>query len=438
MSSSKIDDTLFSAYLDSLFTISHSANTVNGYKVGLNHFRRFAEENHQCTVTSLVDYIKAGKIDLFKVLNEFVVYLDKLGKQPQTIKMVVTSAKGILRYAGIKIYSEDFKQMVKIPKVKRHREEPLTKEILIRLLRNLPVKLQTAVLVASASGIRVGELVQIRISDIDFSSKPTKVKIRADITKTREARETFLTAEATKALKDYLERFFGWKENETNTTILNQMIFGRTSLVKNKNDNFKPRKKESQLRCTTAFLAEMALGVSLTRHIQKIPELSRLNENGRRMIHFHAFRKYFRTTVGDATNRDFAEALMGHRFYLDTYYNQSEDKRKEMYLKAEPYLTISDFVQVEKDLGKISEKQRELEEEQQVIKQFILKHYVGLPEFEKSYSLIKDEIRSEKPRYNVSCIKCGRFLGQSRSMIEGKQLQQEHSSDCVVFAPPTG
>ena len=61
--------------------------------------------------------------------------------------------------------------------------------------------------------------------------------------------------------------------------------------------------------------------------------------------------------------RDYAEAIMGHHFYLDTYYNLPDDKKREMYLKAEPYLTISDYTKIEKNLKSITEKHKELEEQ---------------------------------------------------------------------------
>ncbi|MGH2611447.1 MAG: tyrosine-type recombinase/integrase [Rhabdochlamydiaceae bacterium] len=330
---------------------------------------------------NLIEEFKAGKLDPFRILNGFIVFLDKLGKNPKSIKVWISVITGLFRHGGFKIYAEDIRKTVKIPRGHRQREEPLTKEILVRLLRNSPIKIQTAILVAIASGMRIGEIVQIRISDVDFGSRPTKIKIRSEITKTRESRETYLTAEATNALKDYLVRFFGWKEGERNESLMDKTIFGRTSSKGDYNQNketWKPRKRLNELRCTPVFVAESSLANSLKRHIRNIPELNKINENGRRVIHFHAFRKYFRTVAGDATNRDFAEALMGHHFYLDTYYLQTEEKRRELYLKAEPYLTISDFAQVEKNLNKMAEKQSELEEEQRVLKQFIAKHFVGL------------------------------------------------------------
>lgn len=396
MSFQKNDDTLFSAYLDSRYSISHSVGTVHTYKIGLDHFRKFTSENYQATVLDVIRYIKGGKIDVYKILQEFVTYLDKLGKNPPSIYLWMAAVKGFLWHEDVKIYSEEFKKRVRLPKKRRHREEPMTKEILVRLLRNLPAKLQTAVLFAIASGVRIGELVQVRISDIDFGSNPVRVMIRAEITKTKEARETFLTAEAVTALKDYLHRTFSWNEGK-NSGISDSTIFGTMRTQKEEYPS-KSKKIGKEFRCTPEYIAICTLETTLARHIQKIPQLNKLNDNGRRMIHFHAFRKYFRTTVGDTVGRDFAEALMGHHFYLDTYYLQSEERRRQLYLKAEPYLTISDYAKLEKDLDKIAEKQNELEEEQAMIKRFIQKHFVKVPDSENILRLVKE---NESKEYEI-------------------------------------
>lgn len=343
-----------SSYLDSVYLVSHSKNTVHAYRIGLDHFSKFIAQSYRCTDAKLVARIRNGDLDVYKIINAFVVYVDKLGRKPASIQIWVATVKGYLRHLGIKIYSEDFKQMVKLPKKVRQREEPLTKEMIVRLLRILPMKLQTAVLVATASGIRLGELVQLKISDVDFDQKPTRLRIRAETTKTKEARETFLTSESTKALKDYLIRFFGWKDEKSNEEIKQKIIFGRTTSRKG---------NERKLKLDPVLVAENTMIRSLKQYTRKIPELDQRNENGRKIIHFHAFRKFFRTVVGDAVGRDFAEALMGHHFYLDTYYNLPQEKRREMYLKAEPYLTISDVSKFEKDMATITEKQKKIESE---------------------------------------------------------------------------
>jgi integrase len=238
-----------------------------------------------------------------------------------------------LRHHGIKIYSEDFRQNIRLPKRIRHREEPLTKEILVRLLHSVPMKIQTIILVAIATGMRIGEIVQLKILDVDFSTKPTTIR------------------------------------NVQNEQILNKVIFSRTT---SSNSNIK--RKGSPVRSAISNLA-----ISLRKYTSKIPELAKLNENGRNVIHFHAFRKVFFTSVSNVIGSDYAHALIGHRSYLDTYYNLPEEERKKMYLQAEPYLTISDFRKVERDLISIKKKQEEIEEKQTELIQALRGDHLMLP-----------------------------------------------------------
>jgi len=364
-------DPIFQTYLDSLYIISHSQGTLSMNLSGLKRFESYVKQKHGSNVAKLIEQISNGMLNPFSVLQNFVIYLDQEGKRPTSIKCWLSSTKGFLRQQGIKIYSEDFKQNVRVPKTIRQREDPLTKEIIVRLLQIVPFKLRAVILVALASGMRIGEIVQLKISDIDFESEPLKIRIRAETTKTKESRETFLTQEATRIVKDYLRRYYNWNSDQKNEQLQNQIIFGRTVGIKS--NNSRTLKKNPARNDTTN------LGLSLRYYTSKIPELARLNENGRNMIHFHAFRTFFRTTVGNAVGRDFAEAIIGHHFYLDSYYNLPEEERKKLYLKAEPYITISDFRRVEKDLISMKKKQEEIEEKQIELIQALQGDHILLP-----------------------------------------------------------
>ena len=60
---------------------------------------------------------------------------------------------------------------------------------------------------AAAVMMRAGEALGIRIKDINFSTSPTKVHIRKEFSKTRVARNIYVSDEATKYLKDWIS----WK-----------------------------------------------------------------------------------------------------------------------------------------------------------------------------------------------------------------------------------
>ena len=362
-------DPIFQPYLDYVYTPSHSEGSVSMNLSGLKRFQRFVQERYELKISEMISKIKKEELDVYNVLQDFVVYCDKIGKKPNTIKCWMAPTKGFLRQMGIRIYSEDFKQRIRLPKTIRQREEPLTKEIIIRILQVLPLKLRAGVLVAIASGMRIGEIVQLKISDIDFNSKPTRIKIRGETTKTREDRETYLTDEATRILIDYIIKYYGWKKDEKNENLQNQIIFDRT-MARPKN--------RTALKSSFRRRAVGNLEASLRKYTLGIPELAQLNQNGRFQVHFHAFRKFFYTIVSNSVGGDFANALLGHRFYLDTYYSMTEEKRKELYLKAEPYLTISDFTKIEKELGKINERQTNLEQQHETMLQFF-RHFAINP-----------------------------------------------------------
>lgn len=375
----KVLDKSLDDYLASVFIMSHSYSTVSSYRLAITNkhktgFREFLLQKYSIDEFELIEKVNDESFDVYKILNEFVVFLDSNGYKPKSIMSRMPAVKGYLRNLGLRFSSEDYKQMVRIPRVIRQREEPVTKELIARLQRNLPPKLQTVVLVLSSSGMRLGELVQLELDDIDFQTQPTTIRLRAETTKTRTERETFLTTEATNSLKEYLKRYFQWNENSENLHLKEIKIFGRTSEIKN-------LKRKSNPKQPPHLHAESLLHNSLRYYLEKNPGLDTKNKNGRKVVHFHAFRKYFRTTVGNVCGRDFAEELMGHGFYMDTYYQLSTEKRQEMYLKAEPQLTISDFKAVEKDMKILSTKYLNLENKIDNLFQYLKTNKIDVPNF---------------------------------------------------------
>lgn len=70
---------------------------------------------------------------------------------------------------------------------------------------------------------------------------------------------------------------------------------------------------------------------------------------------------------------------MGHGFYMDTYYQLSQEQRQDMYLQAEPHLTISDFKEVEKNIKKLSMKNSQLEEKFDDLLQYLRTNSIEIP-----------------------------------------------------------
>jgi len=158
---------------------------------------------------------------------------------------------------------------------------------------------------------------------------------------------------------------------QKNEHLLDTYIFWRISKRKNskKIPQFNPENAKANFQ------------ISLTEQIAKIPELNIKNENGQKAVHFHALRKFFRTNVGNVCGRDYAEALMGHSFYMDTYYQLPEDKKKQMYLDAESQLTILDSKAIETSLNNLSKKYENLETKMNGIVSYLKNNSIPIPNF---------------------------------------------------------
>jgi len=243
-----------------------------------------------------------------------------------------------------------------------------TKKIIIKILQNANSKLQAAVLVVSSSGLSIEELVQLRVSDIDFTNTPTKILVRFSTSKKKIPHQTFITEEATSFLKDYLKKYFGWHENSLNLDLSDTYVFGKTSKIKNGDFS------------RFSLSSKRSLQISLRNHIENIPELAIKNENGCKIINFHKLLEYFRTIVGNVCGKEYAEALMGHEFYMDTYYQLSEEEKYQKYLSTEPYLTISDFQKIEQQYSDLPEKYEKLEKSIIELNQYLVTNGISILE----------------------------------------------------------
>ena len=339
-------------YLQRVYRTSKSFQTRRAYKVTLNKFIKFLGTRN-CDLSEILFELEQKNKDPIVLLDEFYTFMSKENMRNGTIASYICVVKDYLNFHGMHIYSEDLKQRFRIPKRDVFYEEGLTKKILNRVLHNCVPKLQTAIFVTCSSGIRIGELVQLRLSDIDFTTTPTTIRIRRETTKTRETRFTHITTEASKILSDYITKNFQNQQGSDPYIFMNYQ--GETGTI-------------SYHKAMTS--ARGNLMNMLRRSVLVIPDLAMKNEGGKLQIHFHAFRKWFKTQVTNAQESDFAEALMGHKSLKLVYYKQSAEERQKMYKKLEPNLTISDFSKVEKTMEEMQSQIESLTLELEKVKQW--------------------------------------------------------------------
>ena len=172
------------------------------------------------------------------------------------------------------------------------------------ICETLPEWGRVLVLVLAGSGMRVGEAMQLKQSDVEWGKVPVMVRVRAEYTKGKMPRVTMLTSEAAEGLRRYLE--------------------GRTD----EDERLFPFSKEG-------FEWHWRRGVDAVGLGERDPI------TGRRMMHIHMLRKWFITRFSLVARKEVAEFLAGHMGYLSLAYTRFTHKQlAKQFLKAEKKISV--------------------------------------------------------------------------------------------------
>jgi len=112
--------------------------------------------------------------------------------------MILSFTKGFLGRNGVKFdeyYWRDLKGKHKGLKGNRAitEDQAPTPEILRKILQFMPLHGRAFALAASSSGMRLGESLRLKLSDIELDKEPVRIHIRREYTKSGLARPSFLS-----------------------------------------------------------------------------------------------------------------------------------------------------------------------------------------------------------------------------------------------------
>ena len=113
----------------------------------------------------------------------------------------------------------------------------LSKEDIIDILNVCSdIRLKTNAMVMAAIGLRATEALAIHVKDFDLESKPAKVFIRGEHTKTRTDRTVFLTEEMVQQLTSWLSykyrtRRICHRNGQTGKTVTDIRTPGKKNLI---------------------------------------------------------------------------------------------------------------------------------------------------------------------------------------------------------------
>lgn len=219
----------------------------------------------------------------------------------------------------------------------------------------------------ASAGLRATEGCAVRLCDIDFSVNPTKIHVRKEYTKTRVARDIYISDEATKYLKDWIDYRYSNYNNTTDNT--------RSTTYNNHIDNSKKKKSEYlvfQVQIHNQKVTPQSIYTKLIRQFQQLLSVAGFSERkegmNRRKITLHSFRRFVKTTISDCVGKEYSEWFLGHA--KSSYYVSKQEIRAATYNeKCMKYLTFLDYTTLEATGKNIEAKLSEKEKEIQLLRQ---------------------------------------------------------------------
>jgi integrase len=173
-----------------------------------------------------------------------------------------------------------------------------TREELRAIMEHSDIQTRALIMLLSSSGMRAGEAVQLKWSDLDLDRG--MIRVRAETTKGKVPRITFVSLEAMELLRE-------WRAHQP-AYIEGKRDYKTESDAKGDPDLIFPCTYRNVLKKFRRALIRAGLG-------------ERDGSTGRYTIHLHALRKYYRTRLpAGGASVDVVELLMGHEGYLNSSY----------------------------------------------------------------------------------------------------------------------
>lgn len=332
----------------------NSVASEKAYLSGLHKFEQFLSRDNKLnnySIETIVSPLLKQEINLYELLDSFVSFLSSLNLLALSIKLYMASVRSYFAYYDIDVVPSKYKRKVKMPKIYRDDEEALD----VQDIRNILLvctnrRLKAYILVLASGGFRAVEALAIRLKDIDFSSSPTKIHGRKEYSKTRVSRDVYISDEATKFLKDwinwkYKNKDYDWTKNLKS----DDLVFGA----------YRVKSKANPKNIYFKIIHEF-------EKLLSVAGMDERKEDGlgrRRKITLHSLRRFVKTVISDQVGQDYSEWFLGHA--KSPYYTKKEIDRREIYAtKCMKYLTFLDYTTLEargKGIeAKLREKDREL------------------------------------------------------------------------------
>jgi len=276
------------------------------------------------------------------------------GKAPKTRQVAISAIKGFLRRFDKKgtkdldIWDDIAARMKGNTSPVCEKHVPDLDEIK-QILHYCDIRTKTNIMVALSSGMRISEVCALLPDDMHLQETPTRINIRAEISKNGKRRTTFISAETTEMLEEWLRI----REDYIKKSLLS-MNFKGMQHIKDRDD---PRVFPYHTNRIRQSFNKACDKAGFTGKTQMKGDFDHIYKRKRRKLTYHNLRSFFRTYFGNA---DMAEHLMGHTGYLSTYRNYNDKQLAKEYINFQGNVTI--FTRETQDIKKVNEQMKEKED----------------------------------------------------------------------------
>ncbi len=292
--------------------LTRSRSTEKAYLDGVSHLMRHVGIKDP---DQIVDEVKAGKRVPNEVYRGFLYAQSSSGLAPSTVRARTAAVAKFLEANGCPVTAKPKQKVYAI-----HEDVLPSRETLTRAVNAGDLRASTAILVLASSGMRVSELVNLRMGDIEMRKSPTLVRVRGAIregsrmmgAKERKSRVTFISDEAGESLNLYLDKRRQQGEKIGARSAVMATDKGRAMSIRN----------------LSVILLNAFVVAGATRQGE--------GPGGRHDLHPHVLRKWFKTQlISSGVPGPIADRLCGHSRYMAKEYElYTEEKLAEWYLRV--------------------------------------------------------------------------------------------------------
>jgi integrase len=249
-------------------------------------------------------------------------------RPPKTTRTYISYIRTFFRANRIRL-DEDFWKDEITGKVRGKgawtRDRIPTIDELKAILTHQNVAGRTIILILLSSGMRPGELVQIKEGDVDFNSDPVSVFLSGSITKNGESRTAYISSEAVQSLKEWLK-------------VRGDRVQGIQTKGSNRGRPRKVQPDDGRIFPITVGNIDLIWNLALAKvGLTKIDERTK-----RRILHLYVLRKFFNSRMKNAGVPEvIVQQLMGHETYLGESYDRiSDEEVKKHYRDHEDCVSV--------------------------------------------------------------------------------------------------